>query len=192
MSRVRAFTTPAGLALLLSAVMVGVTGALSTSSPSAAACTWTLTVPAAVFHPEDDGYHFYNSGWMLTSDDDNTNRYFTAHVPFPCTGEVTVEKVEFMGYDNNPLYEMCFGLLRLDPLAPQRTGMGGVSSGVEFASSTIPETWTITEFDPATTDASQAACLWLQMADNDDLHLYGIKIAYRGYECCFLPPGMRE
>ena len=192
MNRVRAMLVPVLLCVLLTATLVGVTGAMPNEKPSAAGCTWTLTVPAAAFQPEDDGYHYYNNGWKLSSDDHATNRYYTAHVPFPCTGSVTVDKVEFIGYDNNALYEMCFGLLRLDPLAPERVGMGGVCSGVDFASETVPEVWTVTDFDPATIDATQAAYLWLKIADNDFLYLYGVKITYQSCECCFFPLGMKE
>jgi hypothetical protein len=192
MGKVRTFATPVVLALLLSAVMVGVTGAIPTSSPSAAACTWTLTVPAAAFHPEDNGYNFYNSGWMLRSEDAITERYYTAHVPFPCTGEVTVDSVDIMGYDNNTSYEMCFALLRLDPLAPSRVEMGGVCTGNESASTTDPDTWTIPSLDPSTIGPNQGAYLWLKIADNHDLHLYGVKITYQSCECCLFPLVMVE
>jgi hypothetical protein len=193
MGKVRAFMAPVVLALLLSAVMVGMTGAVSTSSPSAASCTWTLTVAAAAFHPEDDGYNFYNSGWMLRSED-AVQRYFTAYVPLPYGREITLNDVEVIGKDNTSSYQLCVEALRFDPDTPGRHSLGSVCSGGSAASTTDPNTWTLPLASPATIGSEDAMYLWLMLDGNVylELHLYGVKIAYQCCNCWVYPLAMAE
>jgi len=144
--RCRAAVLLGGLLLI---TLVGLAGATASESPAAAASTWTLTVPAAAFHPEDNGYNFYNSGWMLRSED-AVQRYFTAYVPLPYGSEITLDHVEVLGKDNTTSYELCVEVLRFDPDTPGRHSLGKVCSGGSTASPTDPNTWTVPLTSPAT------------------------------------------
>jgi hypothetical protein len=193
MDKVRVLAAPALLAVVLSATALGVTVAMPSSSPSAASCTWTITVPASAFQPEDNGYNYYNSGWMLRSED-AVQRYFTAYVPLSYGREITLNDVEVIGKDNTASYELCVEVLRFDPDTPGRDSLGKVCSGGSYASSTDPNTWTVPLTSPATIGSDDAMYLWLMLDGNVmmELHLYGVKITYQCCDCSFLPLVMEE
>lgn len=193
MRKAKGWLAPILLGVLLTATLVGVGGATPKDSPNAASCTWTLTVPAAAFHPEDDGYHFYNSGWMLRSED-TVQRYFTAYVPLPYGREITLNDVEVIGRDFNAVSELCVEVLRFDPDTPGRHALGKVCSGPAYASPTDPNTWTVPLTSPATIGADEAAYLWLMLHGNAylEIHLYGVKITYQCCDCWFFPLAMKE
>jgi len=193
MRKVKGLLAPILLGALLTATLVGVGGATPKDSPTADSCTYTLTVAAAAFHPEDDGYHFYNSGWMLRSED-TVQRYFTAYVPFPYGREITLNDVEVIGKDNTTSYELCVELLRFDPDTPGRHSLGKVCSGGSSASPIDPNAWTVPLTTPATIGTDDAAYLWLMLDGNVmmELHLYGVKITYQCCDCWFFPLAMKE
>jgi hypothetical protein len=180
-------------AVLLAATAVGVTGAVPVDSPRSAGCAWTLTVPASAFQPEDNGYNYYNSGWMLRSED-AVQRYFTAFVPFPYGREIELDSVEVIGKDNTGSYQLCVEVLRFDPDAPGRHSLGSVCSGGSYASPTDPNNWTVPLTSPATIGSDDALYLWLMLDGNVmmELHLYGVKITYRCCDCWFFPLAAKE
>jgi hypothetical protein len=193
MSRLRRLLVPTLLAVLLAATSLAVTGATPVGGRSASSCTWMLTVPASAFRAETEGYHYYNSGWMLRSED-TVQRYFNAYVPLPYGREMTLNDVEVIGKDNTASYELCVEVLRFDPDTPGRHSLGKVCSGGSYASSTDPNSWTVPLTSPATIGLDDALYLWLMLDGNVmmELHLYGVKITYECCDCWFFPLGIKE
>ena len=69
------------LAALLVATIVGVVWARPNQSPQAADIIRKITIPAAFFHPYQDGIDYNNRGvWLAV---DSSNGRFTAPVVFP-------------------------------------------------------------------------------------------------------------
>jgi hypothetical protein len=155
MSTLRRLLLPTLVAVLLAATLAGVTGAMPVGSPGASNCTWTLTVPASAFQAETEGYHYYNSGWMLRSED-AVQRYFNAFVSLPYGREITLSQVDAIGKDNTSSYQLCVEVLRFDPDTPGRHSLGSVCSGGPYASSTDPNTWTVPLASPATIGSDDA------------------------------------
>lgn len=177
----------------LLATLVGVTRATPVGTPAATTCTWTLTVPASAFQAEAEGYHYYNSGWMMRSED-AVQRYFNAFVSLPYGRDITLTQVDAIGKDNTSSYQLCVEVLRFDPDSPGRHSLGSICSGGSYASSTDPNTWTVPLASPATIGPDDAMYLWLMLDGNVmmELHLYGVKITYECCDCWFFPLAMKE
>jgi len=170
---------PVLLGVLLMAILVGVAGARPNERAQAASGTRQLIIQAADFYPINNTYAFFNNGWMLWSNANMSNVYFTAPVQFPAPYYVTVEKVQLFAYDNNSTGHIMMDLYRTKPSVGTETSMAYIDTGYAFADPVNnPRTWTDTSISPSVVNPANGTYLWVEISDDSALYLYGVRIFY--------------
>ena len=134
-----------------------------------------ITIPAAHFHPSEDGYDYYNYGRYLYFES-GIGGDFIAPVVFPGSGPVTVRKVTLYGYDNNASTYLSVDLFKTNPSAGSKISIARVETS--GASSTGPREFSTTSMTYATIQRTHGAYLWLDFNGSSGLSVEAVKIAY--------------
>ncbi len=167
------------LGVLWMAVLVGAAGARPNERAQAASGTRQLIIQAADFYPTNNTYAFWNNGYYLESYVNGNNVYFSAPVQFPAPYYVTVEKVQLFAYDNNTTGQIKMWLKRTKPSVGTQTDMAYIDTGYAFADPVnVPRTWTDTSISPCVKNPANGTYLWVQISDDSNLRLYGVRIFY--------------
>jgi hypothetical protein len=160
-------------ALLVGILVGGVVWARPGQSAQAADITRRLTVPAAFFHPVQDGMSYYNTGVELHMT--SGSGIYTAPVVFPCLPAVTVERIIFSVEDQNSGVNACVTMYRTKPNKGNEKEMASVcSSGsgpgvINYTDDTIdyPVVW-----------PSNGPYLWLNIPGTG-MKVYGVRVEYK-------------
>lgn len=124
------------LGAVLLGTMVGVVWARPQGSPQAADITRKVTVPAAFFHPREEGLNWSNDGGGMAVD--SGSAIFTAPVVFPTLSAVTVKKITLSVEDHNGTVDACVTLYRTSPKNLTQVSMAtACSSGTWGGRSTL-------------------------------------------------------
>ena len=170
---------PVLLGVLLMAILVGVAGARPNERAQAASGTRQLIIGAADFYPKDNTSAFHNNGNYVTSLVNGSSVILMAPVQFPAPYYVTVEKVQLFAYDNNTTDQMSMTLYRTKPSVGTETAMAYIDTGYTFTDPVnIPRTWTETSISPSVVNPANGTYLWVQISDDTQLDLYGVRIFY--------------
>ena len=169
---------PVLLGVLLMAILVGAAGARPNERAQAASGTRQLIIQGADFYPVDNTSAFWNHGDYLQSSLDQFSVTFTAPVQFPAPYYVTVEKVQLFAYDNNGSGAIRMTLYRTKPSVNTKQEMAYIDTGLAFANPTFPRTWTDTTISPSVKNPANGIHLLVQITDDTDLVLYGVRIFY--------------
>jgi hypothetical protein len=148
----------------------------SLPSPEAAptkAVVRRITVPAAFFHPIQDGYDWYNAGRFINTSSGGGN--FMAPVVFPTGQSVVVESITIYGYDNNATYNMTVELYLVDVTVGSHSDMATVSSTGNVDTT---RSFTDSSIDYNPVKHGKGVYLWLTLGDDANLDLYGVRIQY--------------
>ena len=176
MSRLNRNWSPILLAMLLLAILVGVSGA-GTRVSAQVTGTRQLIVPAAQFHPWEDGTEFQNYGHCITPHGIDT-KWFVAWVPFPVPYYATVEKFELIAYDNTDTGRIIAWLQKTKPVRGTIRDMAYLDTGVNFKSSMNPRTWVDSTISYATVKPAEAVYVYLQLDPKALLVFHGVRIWY--------------
>jgi hypothetical protein len=156
---------------LLVGTLIGVVWARTGHSAQAAG-TRKITIPAAFFHPADEGIDYYNNGNSLQVQ--STTGIFTAPVVFPCLNSVTVERIVFSVRDENASTDACVSLYRTKPnkgtekLMAYQCSAGSQPGVINYTDDTI---------DGAVVWPSNGPYLWLNI-NGTGIRVYGVRIEY--------------
>jgi hypothetical protein len=168
------------MAVVMGALLVGVlvgevVRARPDHSAQAADVTRRVTVPAAFFHPNDEGLDYWNNGNYVEMQ--SGQGIFTAPVVFPCLSSVTVERIILSVKDQNSggIANACVTLYRTKPNKGIENKMASVcSSGaqpgiINYTDDTVdyPEVW-----------PSHGPYLWLELYGTN-IEVYGVRIEYK-------------
>ena len=169
---------------LLMATLVGVVWARPNARPQAAATTKRITIPAGWFHPVGSGYSWRSFGYYTVSYLNQTSVFFHAPVVFPSGGQkFTVEKIALYAYDENGPAQgnknACVYLYKTNPLVGATSQPAMMASVCSTGSSaTDPRTFTTTTIASNPITTARGAYLRLEIEDNTDLLVYGVRIWY--------------
>jgi len=160
-------------ALLVGILVGGVVWARPGQSVQAADHLRRLTVPAAFFHPADDGLDYWNNGGFVRMESGNGT--FSAPVVFPCLPAVTVERIVFSVKDQNAANNACATLYRTKPNKGTEVVMAAVCS---TGSQAGVINYTDDTVDNAVVWPSQGPYLWLNIGGTS-IDVYGVRIEYK-------------
>ena len=159
------------LAMLLVASLAGEAGARERTAVSA----WEyVTVPAAWFHPTEDGTDWSNAGHRIYVNSGTGS--FIAPVMFPGSRPVIVKKVILYAYDNNAGANVPVTLYKTNPYAGTDVDIAYAQSALN--SSVNPRVFSDVTITYAKIQRTQGAHLWLDINGSTDLAVYGVKIVY--------------
>jgi hypothetical protein len=69
-------------------------------------------------------------------------------------------------------------LYRTKPSVGTQLPMAYIDTGHTSADPTIPRTWTDTSISPSVKNPANGTHLWVQISDDTNLYLYGVRIFY--------------
>jgi hypothetical protein len=180
MKRIRKWWLPLLLGALLTALLMGAAAARPRQQAQAAV-TKKLTISMAEFSPIYDSAYIPSPhekyGDYLHSRLDESPIELVAPVQFPHDGQVTVEKLELIAWDQNPDFRATLQLFRTNPSKLEsRTEMAAISTGDSWAGGY--HAWTEPDVTPRRVTTSHQAWLLLWLFDDTDLSVFGVRIYY--------------
>ena len=131
-----------------------------------------MTVPAANFHPIDDGTDWSNSGYRIYMNSGTGS--FTTPVEFPGSGPVVVKKVILYAWDNSTGASADVTFYKARPETGSEVDLATVQGGLNAASIRAFSSTTITY---AKIQRIHGPDLWLNTDGSSVLSVYGVKIA---------------
>jgi hypothetical protein len=158
---------------LLVGTLIGVVWVRPGQSAQAAGATHKLTIPAASFHPIDDGQDYVNNGVVVWTN--SSDARFSAPVVFPCQYAVRVERIIFSAWDQNASGNACVSLWRVKPDKGTRKQMTWVCSS---GSQTSVVNYTNNSVNPAVVLSSHGLYLFLDI-NGSSIDVYGVQIEYK-------------
>jgi hypothetical protein len=179
MTRLQNVWRPLLLGAVLMAILVGVVGAVPTEKPSALSTQRQLVIGAGDFYPTDNDAQYFDGGLYLNTTADSTYTEFVAPVDFLAPFWVTVDKLELFALDNNNGGYISASLYLSKPSKGTEQMMASVDTGWDFADPTEPRTWSTTAISPNIKNPANDTYVYLQISDDTDLVVYGVRIWYR-------------
>ena len=175
MDRLKRYSTPILLSMILIAVLVGI--GVGTRVSAQATGTRQLIIPAAHFYPNNTTVLYTNNGTDLWSAD-SVPVNFLAPVQFVVPYYATVEKVELMAHDNTNGGRIRMWLLKYKPVALGYSNMAYIDTGVAFQSPTNPRVWVDSTITNATVRPAEVAFLQVEIDPAAFLTFYGVRVWY--------------
>ena len=179
MNRLTSAWRPMLLGAVLMLVLVGVAGAVPTDQPSALGEPRQLVIGASDFYPNIYSTQYYNTGSYMYTVENQIQRYFLAPVDFPAPYWVTIDKLELFAYDNSSAGLIQATLQLTKPAIGADTTIAQIDTDYAFADPAMPRTWETTDISPNVKNPANEVYVRVQITDDTDLRLYGVRIWYR-------------